>query len=175
MPPISYDPRVNRVELPDAGQLHQENALDQWQNYEVFQQMKRGEQHHHVGAVHAPNPEMALLFAKEQFGRREQCANLWVVKSAEVYATEYDDADMFQHAFDKSYREGDGYKVRDTIESFKRDLDARLGLETAVVQPGKAAEPLAESVAQSRKTGDWEVIELPDIGKGPRKIWVKAR
>ncbi|MEZ4686341.1 MAG: hypothetical protein R3B47_09815 [Bacteroidia bacterium] len=73
-----------------------------WQNYEVFVQQSRGDQHVHQGAVHAPNAEMALLFAKEQFGRREQCANIWVVKTTDVHATSYDDADMFKHALTKA-------------------------------------------------------------------------
>lgn len=166
----SLDPRINRLDLPENGSGFGEQPLDQWQTFEVFQQRKRGEQHVHVGAVHGPNPEMALLLAKEQFGRREQCANLWVVKSAEVYATSYDDADMFQHAFDKNYREGDGYKVRYTIEAFQRDLDARLGLDAAQSAPPVAAQPV-----QVAAQDGWETLELPDLGRGPRKIMIKSR
>ncbi|MFK7969782.1 MAG: hypothetical protein AB8F95_05410, partial [Bacteroidia bacterium] len=130
----SLDPRMNRVDLPYTEEKkHDEGDLMQWQNYEVFQQQNRGEQHIHVGAIHAANPQLALILAKEQFGRREQCANLWVVRSRDVFATAYDDADMFEHAFDKSYREGDGYKVRMTIDSFKADLDARLQVEGETV------------------------------------------
>jgi ring-1,2-phenylacetyl-CoA epoxidase subunit PaaB len=123
----SIDPRVNRIDLPQDEKQFEEGTLFQWQTYEVFQQQERGMQHIHVGSIHAPNPEMALVLAKEQFGRREQCANLWVVKTTDVYATEYEDADMFQHALDKTYRESEGYRVKDTIETFKRDLDRLLG------------------------------------------------
>ena len=101
----SHDPRVNRVELPGQDTPYVDGELMQWQNYEVFQQQNRGDQHVHVGSIHAPNPDMALVLAKEQFGRREQCANLWVVKSQDVHATSYEDSDMFLHAFDKNYRE----------------------------------------------------------------------
>ena len=86
-------------------------ADTQWHVYEVFHQKARGEHHVHVGSVHAPDPEMALLLAKEQFARRAACANLWVVRSDHIHATDYRDEDMFLHATDKSYREAFGYKV----------------------------------------------------------------
>ena len=130
----SYDPRINRAQLPDDSHPYEDTPLLQWQTYEVFQQQQRGEQHVHVGAIHAPNPEMALVLAKEQFGRREQCANLWVVKSGDIHATPYEDADMFQHAFDKTYREGSGYRVKDTIETFKKQLGELLGETDAAGQ-----------------------------------------
>ncbi len=166
-PYLSADPRMNRIPLPiGVEKSHQEDQLGQWQTYEVFQQQKRGEQHVHVGSLHAPNPEMALLLAKEQYGRREQCANLWVVRSREVYATSYDDSDMFQHAFDKSYRESDGYRVKDTIEQFSQDLDRRLAAaESVVASPAVVTAPSVKAV--------WKSIDLPDLGKGPRKVLVK--
>ena len=83
----------------------------QWELYEVFHQKARGEHHVHVGAVHAPDPEMALVLAKEQYARRMACVNLWVVRASEIHASEYADSDMFDHATDKSYREAYGYKV----------------------------------------------------------------
>ena len=67
----SYDPRINRAKLPDAEDKSEPlKKMDEWETYEVFHQKKRGEQHVHVGVVHAPNPEIALIFAKEQYGRR---------------------------------------------------------------------------------------------------------
>lgn len=83
----------------------------QWQVFEVFHQTARGEPHVHVGSVHAPDPESALILAKEQFSRRQACVNLWVVPAGAIAATEYDDADMFQHGVDKSYREAFGYET----------------------------------------------------------------
>lgn len=167
----SLDPRMNRLDLPyNEEKKHAEGTLMQWQNYEVFQQQNRGEQHIHVGSLHAPNPEMAIILAKEQFGRREQCANLWVVKSGDVHATSYDDADMFEHAFDKSYREGDGYKVRMTIDSFKAELDSRLILNGE--EPASTS-PAPTLVDPPTTSGKWKTIALPDSDMGSRKIFVK--
>jgi len=83
----------------------------QWSVYEVFHQKARGEHHVHVGSVHATDPEMALILAKEQYARRMACVNLWVVKASDIHASDYADSDMFAHATDKSYREAYGYKV----------------------------------------------------------------
>jgi ring-1,2-phenylacetyl-CoA epoxidase subunit PaaB len=164
-PYTSADPRMNRIDLPmEEEKKHEEGTLMQWQTYEVFQQQNRGEQHIHVGSVHGPNPEMALILAKEQFGRREQCANLWVVKSKDVYATSYEDDDMFQHSFDKTYREGEGYKVKDTIETFKRELDRLLGSREGTVET---------VVTHTTPNSDYKTYDLPDTGKGKRKIFVK--
>lgn len=87
----------------------------QWPVFEVFHQQARGDAHVHVGSVHAPDAEMALIMAKEQFARRQACVNLWVVPAAAITATEYEDADMFLHPSDKSYRESWGYKTPKTV------------------------------------------------------------
>ncbi len=83
----------------------------QCEPYEVFHQKARCEPHVLVGAVHATSPEMALVLAKEQYARRMACVNLWVVRAGDIHASDYADADMFEHATDKSYREAFGYKV----------------------------------------------------------------
>ena len=85
-------------------------ADTEWELWEVFQQVRRGEHHQHVGAVHAPDPEMALVLAKENFVRRGQAVNLWVVPASCIFATSYEDSDIFQQGSDKSYREVWGYR-----------------------------------------------------------------
>lgn len=83
----------------------------QWPVFEVFHQQARGEPHVHVGSVHAPDAATALILAKEQYGRRQACVNLWVVPADAIMATAYDDADIFQHGVDKTYREAFGYET----------------------------------------------------------------
>lgn len=114
----SYDPRVKRLKLNDSNTSLQEG--EHWSIFEVFRQDKRGAHHVHVGALHAPNSAMALIFAKEQFGRRKDCFNLWVVCSADILAFEDEDADMFLLNKEKNYREANGFKVRDKIEEYKK-------------------------------------------------------
>ncbi|MEX0813130.1 MAG: 1,2-phenylacetyl-CoA epoxidase subunit B [Chitinophagales bacterium] len=112
----SLDPRINRLELPHEANVGEN---EYWCTFEVFKQSKRGKHHEHVGSVHAPDPEMALVFAKEQFGRRIACVNMWVVKSSEVFAFRTEDEDMFENIPDKQHREAGIYKVRDRIQAFK--------------------------------------------------------
>ncbi|GIV35028.1 MAG: hypothetical protein KatS3mg031_2563 [Chitinophagales bacterium] len=113
----SLDPRINRLKLPDKTEPLAEREY--WQTYEVFHQEKRGRHHVHVGSVHAPNAEMALIFAKEQFGRRKRCVNMWVVKTADIHAFSLEDEDIFSTTPEKIHREASGYRVADRITQFK--------------------------------------------------------
>ena len=116
------DPRLNRVDLDSSQTFNHVNDLEEWGTYEVFHQKKRGEHHMHVGIVHAPDPEMALVLAKEQFGRRLHTSSIWVVKTSDVYSLGYENADMFETTPEKMYREAGGYKLRDKISQYKKDI-----------------------------------------------------
>ena len=95
--------------------------------FEVFHQRSRGEAHVHVGAIHAYDADMALVMAKEQFGRHPTCVNLWVVDAEHIHATSYEDADMFAPAFDKSYREAFGYDMVKRMNQAKEALGTGKG------------------------------------------------
>ncbi len=92
--------------------------------YEVFHQQARGEPHVYVGSVHAPDPEMALMLAKEQYARRQACVNLWVVPIEAITASDYEDDALFEHATDKSYRESWGYKTPKTTHRTDQESPA---------------------------------------------------
>jgi ring-1,2-phenylacetyl-CoA epoxidase subunit PaaB len=84
----SLDPRVNRLEFPTWDSPALKNNLDQLTTFEVFVQQKEGKPYQHEGIVHAPNEDMAFLFAKEQFSRRYTCTGLWVVATENVRVSE---------------------------------------------------------------------------------------
>jgi ring-1,2-phenylacetyl-CoA epoxidase subunit PaaB len=118
----SFDPRINRLNLPvndEGGEILHEP--ENWETYEVFHQKRRGDQHVHVGIVHAANNEMALILAKETFGRRRQTANIWVVKSSQVFATDYGDQDIFETTPEKTYREASDYYCMDKIRKYQQE------------------------------------------------------
>jgi ring-1,2-phenylacetyl-CoA epoxidase subunit PaaB len=115
---VSLDPRITRAGI-DYSDIDPLEGLDQFQTFEVFHQVKRGSQHQHVGIVHAPNPEMALLYAKEQFARRGVTSNIWVVPSKHVYASSYSDVDVFETTPGKFHRDPATYKVMDRIQAYK--------------------------------------------------------
>jgi len=118
----SLDPRITRADLKIEEQIDPLKELDQFQTFEVFHQKKRGQQHVHVGIVHAPNADMALLYAKEQYSRRGATSNLWVVPSSRVTATEYFDEDIFETTAEKIYRDPATYKVMDRIKAYKERI-----------------------------------------------------
>lgn len=67
----SLDPRINRLEIPDfTDSMPAKQGLDQFETWEVFQQLKEGKPFEHVGVVHSPTADLAFLFAKEQYTRR---------------------------------------------------------------------------------------------------------
>ena len=82
----SLDPRVNRLNLPH-GELTPKAPLDQFGTFEVFVQLKEGKGYQHEGSVHAPNLDMAFLFAKEQFSRRLMCSGIFVAETRNVFVT----------------------------------------------------------------------------------------
>ncbi|MBU3745317.1 MAG: phenylacetic acid degradation b, partial [Sediminibacterium sp.] len=45
----SIDPRINRASLDDERTDGVQQPMDQLETYEVFQQIKRGTHHQHVG------------------------------------------------------------------------------------------------------------------------------
>lgn len=98
--------------------------------YEVFVQPHRGDPHVHAGSVLAGTPDLALVFAKENFGRRPGCVNLWVVPRSAITATAYDDEDLFQPATDRSYRLNEGY--RHTVQKWR---DFRVRVERRASDP----------------------------------------
>ncbi len=58
----------------------------QWPVFEVFEQAQPGQPHRSAGAVHAPDPELALQNARDVFVRRPDCHSLWIVPAAAVFS-----------------------------------------------------------------------------------------
>ncbi|HVZ41723.1 MAG TPA: hypothetical protein VHI13_20750 [Candidatus Kapabacteria bacterium] len=118
----SLDPRITRAEIPVDNESTWTPLpdMDQHETYEVFHQEKRGDQPTHVGALHAPNPEMALVFAKEQYARRSRCVSIWVVRTRDIHTIGVEDSDVFETTPAKDYREARGYRVGGKLTEFKR-------------------------------------------------------
>lgn len=89
--------------------------------YEVFIQVERGKPHMHVGSVDASDDQMALLFAREHYGRDQQCVQVWVVPREAIIRTDYD-RDLVFRLSDQSYRFAKGYNVG---EKWRRFMDDR--------------------------------------------------
>ena len=77
--------------------------------YEVFAQSDPLERHVHVFNVLASSPEMALALAEENFFRRDEFVNLWVVRRDHIHQLGFRERDGYKK-LDKPYRTTDDYK-----------------------------------------------------------------
>lgn len=68
----------------------------QWPRYEVFLQEREGLPHEHVGGVHAPDIEMALLNARDVFARRPTCLSMWVVPTSGILSKTRQELESWQ-------------------------------------------------------------------------------
>jgi len=76
--------------------------------YEVFRRAGHKDPYEHCGAVIAPDPEMALMMAKECFVRRREGQHLWVVRRTAIHS--FKDESLLDIAADKSYRFASAYR-----------------------------------------------------------------
>jgi phenylacetate-CoA oxygenase PaaH subunit len=75
--------------------------------WEVFRQERKGQPFAHAGSVTAPDQRFAELYAREQYGRRQESEALWLVPRDEVHAVS-----DFPDEFDLKYRRVDGYSIK---------------------------------------------------------------
>ena len=67
----------------------------------------------HGGSVLAPDAELAVHYAREMYGRRQESVRLWVVRRADVAVLE--DPDLLQPPLDRSFKKPGGYVMRDKL------------------------------------------------------------
>ena len=58
----------------------------QWPRFQVFHQEQPDRPHTNVGAVHAPDAELALQNARDVFVRRPDCVSLWVALADQIFS-----------------------------------------------------------------------------------------
>jgi ring-1,2-phenylacetyl-CoA epoxidase subunit PaaB len=75
--------------------------------WEVFRQERKGQALAHAGSVEAPNLEFAELYAREQYGRRQESTALWIVPRDTVHAIE-----DFVDELGRTYHRVDGYPLK---------------------------------------------------------------
>lgn len=84
--------------------------LEPW---EVFRREKDGEPMRHGGSVMAPDAELAVHYARELYGRRQESDRLWIVRRADI--VELSDPDLLQPPLDRSFKKPGGYVMRDKL------------------------------------------------------------
>jgi ring-1,2-phenylacetyl-CoA epoxidase subunit PaaB len=95
--------------------IGRDQTASQWPMWEVFIRQKRGLSHVHVGSLHAPDAETALLSARDVYTRRVEGISLWVVASTDITASDPNDADAFFGSIEKPYRHATHYDIPDEV------------------------------------------------------------
>ena len=96
-----------------AGGIDATPGSDGLEAWEVFRQEKEGDPMRHGGSVMAPDAELAIHYARELYGRRQESVRLWVVRRADII--DLDDPDLLQPPLDRSFKKPGGYVMRDKL------------------------------------------------------------
>jgi ring-1,2-phenylacetyl-CoA epoxidase subunit PaaB len=98
--------------------------------FEVFRQERKGQPFQHAGTVTAPNERFAEIYAREQYGRRQESAALWLVPREALH-----EIAEFPDEFEMKYRRVDGYSIKARLR------EAREKAGTLEMAPGAGDEP----------------------------------
>lgn len=93
--------------------------------FEVFRRERKGQPFQHAGSVAAPDERFAEIYAREQYGRRQESVALWLVPREALR-----EVDEFPDEFEMKYRRVDGYSIKARL----REARARAG--TLASAPG---------------------------------------
>jgi phenylacetate-CoA oxygenase PaaH subunit len=90
--------------------------------YEVFRQERKGQAFAHAGSMAAPSLEFAELYAREQYGRRQESTALWLVPREAI-----DELDDFVDELGRTYHRVDGYSLKAKLKEARERAAARGG------------------------------------------------
>jgi phenylacetate-CoA oxygenase PaaH subunit len=93
--------------LPEAGSAGREASRGQGTIFEVFRQERKGQPFQHAGTVTAADEAFAEIYAREQYGRRQESVALWLVPREAV-----NEVEEFPDEFEMKYRRVDGYSIK---------------------------------------------------------------
>jgi ring-1,2-phenylacetyl-CoA epoxidase subunit PaaB len=113
--PASDAPEPGSGRRESAGRFGEDARTDV---FEVFRQEKDGDSMRHAGNVVAPDAELAMHYARELYGRRQESVRLWVVPRAAI--TDVSDPDLLLPPLDRSFKKPGGYVMRDKLELAKQ-------------------------------------------------------
>ena len=91
---------------------------NEWPLWEIFIRGQHGMSHRHVGSLHAADEAGAIKNARDVYTRRNEGVSIWVVKSADICASQEDDSDcFFDPADDKPYRHATYYPLPSAVDN----------------------------------------------------------
>ena len=90
--------------------------------WEVFRQERKGQAFQHAGSIGAPNLEFAEVYAREQYGRRQESTALWLVPREAI-----DEVGDFVDELGRTYHRVDGYPLKAKLKEARERAAARSG------------------------------------------------
>jgi phenylacetate-CoA oxygenase PaaH subunit len=93
--------------------------------WEVFRQERKGSPFQHAGSVTAPDLRFAEIYAREQYGRRQESSALWLVPRDTLH-----EIDEFPDEFDLKYRRVDGYSIKTRLREARERAGTFVGDES---------------------------------------------
>jgi phenylacetate-CoA oxygenase PaaH subunit len=108
--------------VPEAGSAGREASRGGGTIFEVFRQERKGQPFQHAGSVTAPDKRFAEIYAREQYGRRQESVALWLVPRDAV-----SEIDEFPDEFEMKYRRVDGYSIKARLHE-ARERAGTLGM-----------------------------------------------
>ena len=94
--------------------------------YEVFRRERAGSPMQHAGSIAAPDDRFAWIYAREQYGRRQESAALWLVPRHDVHQIH-----EFPDEFDLKYRRVDGYSIKARLKEARERAGTAVAAENA--------------------------------------------
>ncbi len=80
-----------------------------YQEFEVFSKRTPSSAFQHQFSLLAPNAEMALVMAQENFMRREPVEDIWVVNRVNIRGLDQEEKQILNRIDNKDYRNTKGY------------------------------------------------------------------
>lgn len=88
----------------------------EWPLWEIFIRGQHGMAHRHVGSLHAPDAEAAILNARDVYTRRNEGVSIWVVEAASITASAPSDkGPLYEPSESKVYRHPTFFDIPDEI------------------------------------------------------------
>ncbi len=154
----SLDPRINRLEIKEQDQEFEKDSLDQLTTFEVFIQPREDRPYQHEGIVHAPDEDMAFVFAKEQFSRRATCSGMKITDTRNVYVSKLSEA---------------GVSIYESIEAPKESNETETEyLVFHLMKRGKQHRMAGEVLASGPEDALYKAKLSLDPGKPVLNAWV---
>ena len=92
--------------------------------FEVFLKKAGRDEFRHAGSLEAPDPEMAVLLARDSYCRRAEGAEMWLVEREHVLVA---DEDMLAVTDHQPHRHNDGTAVAARRKALREGAEAEVG------------------------------------------------